>query len=145
MKARLPFAVASFFCATTASAGCALMPPILPLNGDVMAGTCTDSGNGPCNDVEYPSPIATSRFTLDEPSTMELVISSVGMPTWTPTIYLSGGICDEGQCGPQLPAGSYCMTITASPFDADGACGCFALHVETVADDTIYRGYFDAR
>jgi hypothetical protein len=133
-----------FCCAVTAHAGCDLMPPILPLNGDVFAGTCTDSGNGPCNEVQYPSPIATSRFTLDEPSTMEFVISSVGAPAWTPTIYLSGGVCDEGPCGPHLPAGSYCMTVTASPFDGDGACGCFGLHVETaVDDDTLFRSFFE--
>ena len=66
-----------------AGAACAQsLPPILPLNGTVGASTCSENLNEPCDSTVYPSPTATSRFTLDEPSTVntseESAIGSCG-------------------------------------------------------------------
>src|SRR5690348_4623621 len=114
MNARWSLVLVSILSAATAKAGCGPMPPILPLNGFADGGTCGGNQNEACNDVQYPNPTATARFTLDTPSTMSIAISG-GTAGFMPIGYLSGGVCDDGACLPHLPAGSYCLTVTASP------------------------------
>jgi len=115
------------------------LPPTLPLNGTVAANTCAANPNEPCDSTTYPSPTATSRFTLDQASIVNFTMS--GAPGYDPAIYLSGGECDEATCGPELPAGSYCLTVTASEESAIGACGCFTLMVETVEGAVFDNGF----
>ena len=118
------------------------LPPILPLNGTVGASTCSENLNEPCDATVYPSPIATSRFTLDEPSTVNFMISGVGSG-FQPALYLSGDNCDGTACGPDLPAGSYCVTVTASEESAIGSCGYFMLAVSTTPGEWIFGAGFD--
>jgi hypothetical protein len=42
-----------------------------------------------------------------------------------------------------LPAGSYVVIVTASPYSAPGSCGSFMLRNETAAADTIHADGFD--
>ena len=115
------------------------LPPTLPLNGVVTASTCPTDGNERCDWTAYPSPVTTSRFTLAQPSAVNFWLS--GMGPFSPVLYLSGGVCDEGECGPELPAGTYCATVTASPESAIGSCGCFNLAVATTTDPLFDDGF----
>ena len=121
--------------------GAQTLPPTLPLNGTVTASTCVANPNDPCNSISYPSPIATSRFTLDQPSTVNFMI--MGEAGYAPVIYLSGGECDDTACGPELPAGAYCVTVSADEESAIGSCGGFALAVETIGAEIIFSGGFE--
>jgi hypothetical protein len=130
----------ALLCASGARADCANpLPPTLPLNGVVTASTCSTDGNERCDWTAYPSPVTTSRFTLAQPSEVTFWLS--GMGPFSPALYLSGGVCDEGECGPELPAGTYCATVTASPESAIGSCGCFNLAVATMADPLFDDGF----
>jgi hypothetical protein len=127
-------------CAGIAHADCAdPLPATLPLNGVVTASTCATDGNERCDWTAYPSPITTSRFTLAEAGTVNFALSGLG--SFSPALYLSGGVCDEEECGPELPAGSYCATVTADPGSAIGSCGCFNLAVATMTDPLFDDGF----
>ena len=117
-------------------------PAELPLNGSVASTTCGGNPNEPCSAASYPNPTVTSRFTLDQPSTVNMML--MGQPGYSPVIYLSGDGCEDGGCGSDLPAGSYCVTITADEGSAPGSCGPFTIAVATtVSDETIFNGSFD--
>ena len=118
------------------------LPPTLPLNGTVGADTCVENPNEPCDSTVYPSPIATSRFTLDDASTVNFTISGT-TGSFQPALYLSGDNCDRTGCGPDLPPGSYCVTVTASEESAIGSCGYFMLMVQTTAGEIIFGAGFD--
>ena len=127
-------------CASVAHADCENpLPPTLPLNGVVTASTCPTDGNERCDWIAYPSPVTTSRFTLAQPGEVNFWLS--GMGPFSPVLYLSGGVCDEGECGPELRAGTYCATVTASPESANGSCGCFNLAVATTTDPLFDDGF----
>lgn len=134
--------VAMSMLARAGAARAQTLPPTLPLNGTVGADTCLENPNDPCDSTVYPSPIATSRFTLDEPSTVNFMISGT-TGGFQPALYLSGDNCGEGGCGPSLPAGSYCVTVTASEQSAIGSCGYFMLMVQTTAGEWIFGAGFD--
>jgi hypothetical protein len=121
--------------------GAQTLPPTLPLNGTVIANTCVVNPNEPCNAISYPSPIATSRFTLDQPSTVNFMMW--GEAGYAPVIYLSGDGCDDTACGPELPAGSYCVTVTADAESTIGSCGGFVLAVQTIGTEVIFSGGFE--
>jgi hypothetical protein len=96
----------------------------------------------------YDSPISTSTLILDSSSSISYTTQVIGPPTFTPALYISGGICDVLQCNssgplPDLPAGSYCVTVTASAFDAMGSCGCFALLMDAAAPNMIFADGFE--
>lgn len=138
----LPLVLAALACAGFARADCLEpLPATLPLNSLVTATTCPREGNESCNWRVYPSPATSARFTIDKPSIVNIALS--GVDTFGPALYLSGGVCDEGECGPELPAGSYCATVTASAESAIGSCGCFDLFVQTAALDILYEDGFD--
>jgi len=134
--------IAISFLAHAGEACAQALPPTLPLNGTVTADTCVQNPNDPCDSNSYPSPIATSRFTLDEPSTVNFTMSG-SSPGFDPVIYLSGGECDDTDCGPDLSAGTYCVTVTASPASVIGSCGSFTLAVETVGGVIFGAGFDD--
>lgn len=116
------------------------LPAELPLNATLTASTCVVNPNEACDATPYSSPIATSRFTLDERSSLGMVVA--GMYNYDPALYLTGHICEGEDCEPALPAGEYCLTVTAGPYATVGSCGCFMLDVEVAANE-IFRDGFD--
>lgn len=140
-------ALAMLTSAAAARAGtdpCAVnaLPPTLPLNGMVIANTCPANENPPCNSADYSSPTSTALLTLDRTTTVDYALSGDGQ--FGPSLYISGGICDRGPCGVRLPAGNYCVTVTASPESAIGSCGCFVLLMDTSDPDALFLNGFDA-
>jgi hypothetical protein len=124
------------------------LPNPLPLDQTIEANTCAVQGSTPCSSTTYESPISTTTLTLDSASAVSVALTAAGPPGFSPTLYVSGGICDVVQCYsnaplPPLPAGSYCMTVTASPFDSMGACGCFAISVHASVLDSIFDDGFE--
>lgn len=115
---------------------CPHLPATLPLDDVVTGNTCPPDPNPPRNDIVYESPAAATRFVLERPSS--LAVELAGDHFFTPQAYLFSDQCPGGRCAPgaTLPAGSYCLTVTASPFDAIGSCGCFqiATHVGIFTD-----------
>jgi hypothetical protein len=97
-------------------------------------------------------PGAVLDFTLDHPSS---VTFGVAANLFSPSVcVVNAGECATDTClatgeagAPvtldALPEGSYWVIVTASPFDAPGACGMFELVNDTQAADTILANGFD--
>jgi hypothetical protein len=115
------------------------LPPTLPLSGQFAANTCRTNENPPCNATPYDYTTSTTLLTLDQASTLTLIL--VGSTPFEPAGYLSGGVCNDGSCGPELPAGNYCLTVAPDPSSAIGTCGCFMLLVESVAEPVFANGF----
>jgi hypothetical protein len=144
--ARWLLVVTSAACATAAHSdqdSCLsnALPPTLPLSGQFTANTCMTNQNPACNATPYDYTTSTTLLTLDQASSVTLTLG--GTATFQPAGYLSGGICNDGSCGPELPAGNYCLTVAPDPSSAIGTCGCFMLLVESVAADPVFANGFD--
>ncbi|MBO9662392.1 hypothetical protein [Dokdonella sp.] len=116
------------------------LPTALPLNGTVIASTCPRSHQLPCGPVDLPNPATTSRFSLDRPARVDFALAGVG--PFDAAMYISGDGCEGPSCGPELPAGDYCVVVTASPPSALGSCGCFAL-LSDADVETVFRDGFE--
>ena len=121
------------------------LPAPLPLNGTVIASTCPSGGrelsHPPlCETTGFPSPMTISSFTLNHRARVDFAL--IGFESFDAAMYLSGDGCGDSGCGSELPAGRYCVVVTASPPSAEGSCGCFALFSEADAE-TVLRDGFD--
>lgn len=122
------------------------LPTSLPLDGTVIASTCPSGSrqiSAPppsCQATGFPNPTTISSFTLAHPARVDFAL--VGFESFDAAMYVSGDGCGESGCGPELPAGDYCVVVTASPPSALGSCGCFALYSEADAE-TVFRDGFE--
>jgi hypothetical protein len=123
-------------------------PLPLPPGGMVETTSCGQMFDGGA----VSGPGAVLDFTLEHPSS---VTFGVFASQFTPSVcVLPAGDCGTGTCiatgdagrpasVDPLPEGSYWVIVTASPFDAPGACGLFELVNDTQAADTILADGFD--
>lgn len=121
------------------SCGANALPSPLPLDSQAMANTCMPDANPVCSSASFPYRTSNTRLILTEPSAISLTVA--GDPLFSPTPYVSGEGCNDGDCGTTLPAGEYCLTVTADPSSAMGSCGCFNLLIETASDQVFENGF----
>lgn len=117
------------------------LPNPLPLNGEATTSTCAPDVNPVCSTVSYPYPRSSTKLILNEPGTVTFALQGWNVPPFTPALYVSDGPCDVEDCGSVLPAGEYCVTVTADPTSALGTCGCFTLQVITTTDALFRDGF----
>jgi len=140
-------------CALVAAAGARAQTcgAPLPMSPDSLV-EATSCGGQNFAGGALSGPGAVFDFTLDHPSS---VTFGVAANLFDPSVcVMVAGDCGTGTClatgeagAPAtvdaLPGGAYWVIVTASPFDAPGACGAFELMNDTQAADTILANGFD--
>ncbi|HEY6941881.1 hypothetical protein [Dokdonella sp.] len=97
-------------------------------------------------------PGAVLGFTIDHATSVAFATTAL---SFDPSVCVTTpGECGTSSClatgddaaaavADGLPAGSYWVIVTASPFDAPGACGYFSLMSQTQAADTVFDDGFE--